>query len=360
MILISKKQRMWQIIGVQLLGVIALTFYYVIGVIPSLIGSIYAGIGLRNLVATQVDFSSTDLVDATDINFEQAYSYDWSPSSAGTYLKLAEAFMRRNNSVAAISALEKAYLRQPDRTQVLGALALAYEANGRFNRADDLWARVGTTAEQMFKAGDDYLEQFDYRQARVWYASALRKTVAPTAKQLFKSSLVDLRTGGHNATELLGQLQQIDNTFVVYTLDRPIRIEGGDLRWTRTVTDTLIDYGVPLSQSFPHGITSSGFLWVGGETLAVLFVKAGGNYDVSAKVRPIGPRPVDIAVGIDGQTRQTFSLAGMDDNWETVAINVALSSGFHTLEVWFLNPKAIIGGEDRKAEVQSIMIESDK
>ncbi len=350
----------WQVVSWQIFIVFVLTAYSLLALRAPLVGSIYALIGLRNLVAAQADFSNDKLVDIASISFEEAYKYKWLPSTNDTYLRLADAFVRRDNLTSAITALEKAYLNQRNRKEVQQELALAYEEIERFEAADDLWGSVGITTSRMFEIGDGYLEKFDYYKARIWYLSALRKAESPTAKQLFKSSLADLRMGGRSAAKLLEQLAQVDSTFNIYTLDYSIRIEGGDLRWTRALPDTQIDYGVLLSHSFPHGITSSGVLWAGGEGLAVLFVKEAGTYKLSAEVRHRTPPPIEMALGIDGEILQTFSLARGDESWETVGMNLDLTPGFHTVEAWFLNPKYIIGGEDRKAEVQSIMIESNK
>jgi tetratricopeptide (TPR) repeat protein len=286
----------------------------------------------------------------------------WSPDDPETHRALAKAYLQLNRPQQAIQALEQAYRLRPESLLIRQELAQAYEADGQWERANGVWAALGLTSERSLMIGDGLFDQHRYLEAHTWYERAARTAVNLPFDRLFKNAITATLARTADASQRLRSVQENDPSFVVYALDSHLRILGSDLRWMTSVPSRGSSYGTPLSYGVnPNNpaTPTAGMLWWSGNAVAVVSVKDEGLYRVSMLARHSKPAPVAMAMGIDNQQLRSVTLARGDASWEIITFTTRISSGLHTMDIWFLN-NAVVGTLDRDAAIQWISLERER
>lgn len=241
-------------------------------------------------------------------------------------------------------------------TTVEAARAATLAPQARMRQA---WNDAGGDARQFVAEGDDDLRQRDFATAYAWYTRArLLREDPPAFDLLFRQAVAAVISSDPESSLLLANVRELDERFEVYDLQDGVKIEGANLRWmTELNPEQGLTYGTPLTYGY-KGDSTAGFLWWSGEAVAVISVKQTGSYQISMHVRHSLPAPIEMAMGIDGQKLQRMSLKRGDNSWETISVNTHMTSGLHTIHVWYLND-GVVDGKDRNAVVDWITIERD-
>lgn len=335
----TKRHILWFVVMLTMLG------------LPSLISAAYINIGNHALVVAQTSSGRQPAILTASNSLVQAKK--WNASNPRTYQRLAQIYMLRDKPQWAATTLEQAYYLQPENQWIQRELAEAYEISGQKTRADALYARLGTTPNQMKDIGDTYLQRHKYIQAFVWYSSALRQEPSMYVDTAFKRAVTATIVGDYKALELLKALEAQDG-LNIHTLYDTLTIYGTSLLWMDDVGQ--VTYGVPLDLSNNRDEPVIGFLWWTGEVLGIFNAAQGGVYNFSATVLHNTPPPVEMAIGLDGQQLRLISLERGDNSWETFTISADIGPGPHTVHIWFLND-GVVGGKNRNAAIKSITIE---
>jgi len=357
---LSKFYESWQIFGVQLSVVIFLALYTGLSTSPSLIGSIYALAGVRSLVATEnSSFSDEVFTRKANADFERAYAYGWVPSSLDTYRRLAQVFTVHNKSEGAISALKQAYQLWPEDLLLQQELARTYLSVGKMDAALTIWQKFGTTAERMIVVGDEYLKQYNYREALAWYnLAALDLSFLPTDLAFRRAALAIMV---YKEKEVVADLVEKIQDFPIYQVNKQSTILGSELRLLSTYPEIpVMLYGKTLADGFAQTQqvppTKAGILWRSGEAVAI-FEVGSGDYLVKVQATHRGPSGAEMAIGIDGKILKVIHLDSDVTTWETITTAVTLRRGLHAVNIRFLNELTVIGGEDRKLEIAQIELD---
>ncbi len=294
-------------------------------------------------------------------------SLQYNPGDSHPYLLLGRAYLLAGRFDQAIQAYRTYATLRPKNPLGHLELGFAYEAQCKSEAGDAAlicpaaiakWQAGGSSAAQFLARGDEALEQSRMAEALVWYqryqwyADSDAETTPLPFALFFRELVAAASVQSPDVRRLVAEVRERDATFQVYSVQPSARIDGAAFRWMNQIGDA-VTYGTPLS----YGASgSAGIFWWSGQATGLISVEQAGDYMVRARVRHGDPPPVEMAIGVDGKQLEPITLARGDNSWETVSLPVSFTSGYHTVDIWYLN-NAIVNGKDRDAAVEWVEIE---
>ncbi len=294
-------------------------------------------------------------------------SLQYNPGDSHPYLLLGRAYLLAGQLDQSVQAYRTYANLRPKNPLGHLELGFAYEAQCKSGAGDAAatcpaamaeWQAGGLSPSQFLARGQDefkrsnWPEAFAWYERYQWYADRNAEATPLPFDLMFRLAIAAASVQSPDARRLLAEVRERDATFQVYSVQPSMRIDGVSLHWMNQIGDA-VTYGTPLSNG---GSGTAGFLWWSGQATALVSVEQDGDYLLRIQVRHGDPPPVEMAIGVDGKQLELITLARGDNSWETVSLPVTLTSGYHTVDIWYLN-NAIVNGKDRDAAVEWVEIE---
>jgi hypothetical protein len=262
------------------------------------------------------------------------------PSEPLLYRRLAAGYMALERPEAALAALEQAYRIEPTSLLVQRELALVHATLGTTDPA--LWRGLGFDAAKLLTLGDQHLRAGS-PEALNWYqgAASLEPASDLVARLSFAAALAGETNPAFYASELVHTLKE-----------SRLQFNGAELRW---LTDRP-QYDAIIGSTLRHDTALAARIWWSDQVGLVIAVNEEGRYRLSMQARHEVPAPIIMALGVNGQQLQQFTLNRGDGSAEVVSVVTQLEPGIYLLGVWFLND-GVVNDVNRDAEVDWVAVE---
>ncbi|NNJ11439.1 hypothetical protein EKD04_013965 [Chloroflexales bacterium ZM16-3] len=282
--------------------------------------------------------------------FEQAGAV--SSSDPAILRQLALAYRIQGRHADAIHVLEMAFRLQPSSVIAEVDLVRAYLAVGDTDRASKIWADLGgTNGTSILFIGDTYLDQGNPSAALGVYGEALdlMPNLATSRSFHFRRLLAAIVADSTSTSNFIDQLQILDPSIQVPLLGDRLVLSGGQMRWATHISDD-VSYGTPLS--YPYGQTE-GTLWWAGRGTTLVQVSHPGRYRITVIAHNPSPASIHVSAGTDGRKLVDEVIDAAHPSPQAMTFDVDLPTGYHTIDVWFLNGN-VADGFDRDAVIDQV------
>jgi hypothetical protein len=301
---------------------------------------------------------STEVMDLALNNLAMAEK--WQPHRLSTYYLVGQIRASEGKWVDALRSLQDAQEVAPNNAKIAWKTALVFEKiDPRSSELILLYQRAGFNSDQFLHAADKLMRNFEFEKAGQYYKRAALLDAESVSDQhtfefVVRKLVSKIRINSDRIVEDVSLASQFDNTFTINKLNDRLRVNGAEFRLTTPISPPTITFGTRVDSS---NINSVGILWWTSQSMAIVSVPYDSIYQVSVKLRHSSPPPVEIVVGTDSQPLYYFTLERGDNSWEIFTFPIILSSGIHTIDVWFLND-GVVNGEDRNASINWIVLEN--
>ncbi len=185
-----------------------------------------------------------------------------------------------------------------------------------------LWQTIGLDANTLIRISDQHLHTGS-QEALIWYrtAAALDPGRDMGLRLDFAAALANVLLDEAQIPGLVHRLEE-----------GVLQISGTELRWLVDRPQHNMMLGMPLR---PNRDATARIWWTDHVGLLVQITQP-GTYRLSMQARHVVPLPIKMALGVNGQQLQRFSLERGDASAEIVSVQTPLEPGVHLIGVWFL------------------------